>query len=263
MGQVCGAVEDARQGNWKAAGETAVGASTGLNDAVHAVPNSPDASSSNSYRGWGSPSSSDPSSPPPSPPYRDDWSPPPPPPSPPWDSGGGYSGGGGGYPGGGGGYSGDGGDGWRRGDTVYQPDTVALAAELEALQGLYSTSGGAHWRESYRWLSTQSPCRWYGISCDNGTVAMISLPANNITGTFPGTDFWSKLPNLKSLSLRGNHLTGSIGPLPANLTRLSLPFNQLEGSLAAVCSLTKLRALNLDGNHFSELPSCMSSLKRS
>uniref|UniRef100_A0A6N2M7A4 Leucine-rich repeat-containing N-terminal plant-type domain-containing protein n=1 Tax=Salix viminalis TaxID=40686 RepID=A0A6N2M7A4_SALVM len=55
-----------------------------------------------------------------------------------------------------------------------------------------------------------SPCSWFGISCDrSGSVINISLPNSSLRGTLNSLRF-SSFPSLIGLNLLNNYLYGSI-----------------------------------------------------
>lgn len=50
----------------------------------------------------------------------------------------------------------------------------------------YSTSGPSMWFSRDNWLSVESPCGWFGVTCDsNGFVVKFSLRENDLFGTLP------------------------------------------------------------------------------
>ena len=105
---------------------------------------------------------------------------------------------------------------------------------------LYATTGGDNWNRSSGWGSSESPCEWYGVRCqqiyeDNGlhsNINGISLDINGLNGTIPKS--LSKLPDLEYLDLGWNELKGVIPPEIVSLKklkRLNLAGNQLEGEV--------------------------------
>jgi len=121
------------------------------------------------------------------------------------------------------------------------------AAECQQLLSLYNSNGGANWKNKTGWNQTNTPCSWFGVSCELGHVTGIGLCQNGLSGTIPNFN----LPNLKELYLIGNQLSGSIPNfnLP-NLTLLHLVSNQLSGSIPNF-NLPKLEELFLYENQLS------------
>nr|XP_048326780.1 MDIS1-interacting receptor like kinase 2-like [Ziziphus jujuba var. spinosa] len=99
---------------------------------------------------------------------------------------------------------------------------------------------------------TPSPCKWYGITCDNaGSVTQIELPGRGINGTLQNFDF-SFFPNLVRLDLQSNNFQG---PIPANigmvskLKLLDLSTNSLNGTLPlSLANLTQVSELDISRN---------------
>ncbi len=58
-----------------------------------------------------------------------------------------------------------------------------VAIEVNALQDLYRSTGGASWDENENWMDMTKPiCSWFGVECagdslENNTVTAINLPA--------------------------------------------------------------------------------------
>jgi hypothetical protein len=122
---------------------------------------------------------------------------------------------------------------------------------------------------------TNTPCFWYGVTCENGGVTQIKLYSltgtipnfsglpnlqnlyldeNQLTGEIP--DFCA-LPNLQTLYLSDNHLTGAIPDFSAlpNLQTLSLSWNQLTGVIPDFSALPNLQTLSLSDNYLTgEIP---------
>jgi Leucine-rich repeat (LRR) protein len=113
---------------------------------------------------------------------------------------------------------------------------------------------------SEEWNVTNTPCSWFGVTCENGGVTEIDIWRNQLTGTIP--DF-SALPNLQTLQLSSNQLTGAIPDFSAlpNLLKLSLYRNKLTGPIPDFSALPNLQELFLINNKltgpipdFSALP---------
>lgn len=121
-------------------------------------------------------------------------------------------------------------------------------SECEALVALYTSTNGANWTKKTGWLTTNSPCIWYGVSCANGTnVTKLELGSNNLSGPLP--DQLSNLTSLTSIHLFNNELSGSLPTDIGNLTNLKILYlqdSQLSGDIpASFVNLTNLTTLSL------------------
>ena len=102
---------------------------------------------------------------------------------------------------------------------------------------------------------TTGPCMWFGITCNMaGSVTEISLPSARLRGNLSSLDF-SSFPNLVSLNLSCNLLTGpipsQIGTL-SRLTHLNLSMNFHSGNLPlSLTNLTNLSLLYMGNNLIS------------
>lgn len=136
-------------------------------------------------------------------------------------------------------------------------------AECQALEALYTSTNGAQWYDRAGWISTNTPCSWYGVTCQAGRVSELDLSDNNLAGPLPAQ--LANLARLRTLALARNDLTGSapawLGSL-AQLQTLDLSVNQLTGAIPAQLSnLTSLQTLNLGNNQLSgAIPSQLGSL---
>jgi len=160
--------------------------------------------------------------------------------------------------------------------------TEIPVSECQSLLELYNNTDGANWKYKNGWNQTNTPCSWFGITCEAGHVSQIvgiyntedeeggriSYP-NTLKGELPHLNFPNlqnlnlggnqlsgnipnfNLPNLQSLDLGGNQLSGNIPNfnLP-NLQSLNLGDNQLIGNIPNF-NLPNLQSLNLDGNQLS------------
>mmetsp|Transcript_22242 Transcript_22242/g.33624 ORF Transcript_22242/g.33624 Transcript_22242/m.33624 type:complete len:833 (-) Transcript_22242:391-2889(-) len=92
----------------------------------------------------------------------------------------------------------------------------------------YSTSGPSMWFSRENWLSVESPCGWFGVTCDsNGFVVEFSLRENDLFGTLP-----SEIRGLSALRVLDLGDNFSIyGRIPQSIGQL-----------------TKLRSIILDAN---------------
>ncbi|KDO55290.1 hypothetical protein CISIN_1g004642mg [Citrus sinensis] len=109
-------------------------------------------------------------------------------------------------------------------------------------------------------------CNWVGITCDyEGRITDIDLLNSNIKGELGRLNF-SCFPNLKSLDLWNNSLSGSIPPQIGSLSKLKCLYlhgNNLTGIIPKeIGSLRNLRGLFLYSNKLSGvLPQEIGNLK--
>lgn len=135
--------------------------------------------------------------------------------------------------------------------------------ECEALVALYDSAGGPGWTKNTNWLATSEPCEWYGIDCAGGSVSVVDLYQNNLTGTIPAQ--LGNFSKLWFLRLDANHLTGTIPTELGNLSLLQtlhLENNQLTGQIPATLgSLSNLDSLRLDSNRlWGPIPTALGNL---
>jgi len=136
-----------------------------------------------------------------------------------------------------------------------QPTDVALP---NSGVGMFDSEDerAVNWVDASGWLSDQSVCSWYGVTCVAGSVSKLELADNHLNGPFP--ENLSDLSNLITLDLHGNSLSGEIpaglGDL-MKLMRLDLSFNRLNGSIPPeLGNLDNLVYLVLNGNHMLSGP---------
>jgi len=138
--------------------------------------------------------------------------------------------------------------------------------ECKSLLELYHSTSGVNWINNDGWNVTNTPCSWYGITCENNSVIEISLGkfflipggfnfmfgsrGNNLKGTIP--DFRALL-NLRTLALNGNQLTGRIPDFSAlpKLQKLILIGNQLTGTIPDFTALPELQELIISDNNLT------------
>jgi hypothetical protein len=120
-------------------------------------------------------------------------------------------------------------------------------SECQSLMDLYNSTNGANWTNKTGWNQTNTPCSWFGVSCEAGHIQKIDLNRNKLIGTLPDL----KLPNLTVLNLSSNQLTGNVPNfnLP-NLTLLDLSSNHLTGNVPNF-NLPNLQFLGLTYNHLT------------
>jgi hypothetical protein len=153
--------------------------------------------------------------------------------------------------------------------------------ERDALIAVYKGTGGSGWVNRANWRNAGdtefnavgTECTWAGVTCGpEGRVVRLSLRINHLNGTIP-----TALGNLTRLGaldaemhqgglyLDFNVLTGGIPPTIGNLTQLVdlvLDSNQLSGSIPpALGGLTNLQWLTLSSNQLSgSIPTALSSV---
>ncbi|XP_060216686.1 receptor protein-tyrosine kinase CEPR2-like isoform X1 [Lycium barbarum] len=114
------------------------------------------------------------------------------------------------------------------------------------------------------WKNSESPCNFYGITCDKNTglVTEISLDNKSLSGVISPSIF--TLQSLTSLVLPSNLLSGK---LPSELTNctnlrvLNVTGNNMNGTIPDLSKLTNLEVLDLSINYFSgEFPTWFGNL---
>lgn len=124
--------------------------------------------------------------------------------------------------------------------------TAVPKAECEALDALYTATGGWQWDRNAGWLSDKNPCNWYGVQCQNGHVVGLALANNGLMGGLRPQ--LSALSSLTTLELSGNPDLNA--PLPLSLAGLALerfwfddtglcapPDGRLAGWLASIADV--------------------------
>jgi len=104
--------------------------------------------------------------------------------------------------------------------------------ECQALVDFYLSTDGDHWDTNTDWIGTDTPCSWYGVSCDGGHVHDIRLENNQLNGAIPASI--GELKNLIQLVLSENQLSGGIPAelgFIAGLSELNLSDNPLGGPI--------------------------------
>ena len=161
--------------------------------------------------------------------------------------------------------------------------------ECEALVAFYTSTGGDNWSRNNGWLQTNTPCTWYGLTCNEGHVTQVELYGNHLQGTIPPEigdllKLWElglnrnelngpiprelgKLVNLSFLFLEDNQLSDSIPAELGNMSALvflKLQNNQLSGSIPpSLGQLTNLCDMDLSFNHLTgTLPRELGNLTR-
>jgi Leucine-rich repeat (LRR) protein len=132
---------------------------------------------------------------------------------------------------------------------------VQTNPDRAALVDLYNSTNGPGWTNKTNWLQGDSPCNWFGISCNsNGRVTGVRFTSNNLNGTLPAS--LGNLSQLKSLDFFMEPLlSGSIPTSLGNLSQLetlSIEYTKLSGSIpASLGNLSQLTSLFLASNQLS------------
>ena len=131
-------------------------------------------------------------------------------------------------------------------------DGITEISEVQCfgLTYLYVTANGDDWTNRNGWLQTQTPCSWFGVTCEGPQVVRLELVSNGLAGRLPS--LLGGLGAMERLRLRDNRLTDSIPPELGrlrNLRILSLRDNQLTGPIPSQLGmLQNLSVLNLGTN---------------
>ena len=133
------------------------------------------------------------------------------------------------------------------------------SAQCETLVNLYEQANGSSWNNNENWLN-DSPCSWYGITCENNSVHRIYLTDNNVTGSIPSL---SSLTDLRWLNFDFNAVTGPLPNLSGlqKLQGVDIIGNSFSGELPEFTNLPVLFYLNMAYNDFTgKLPASLFSL---
>ena len=116
---------------------------------------------------------------------------------------------------------------WLEGIRVKEIGDRCVYPERDALVALYKATDGSNWKNRKNWLSPEDLGEWYGVTTDaDGGVTKLDLQGNNMRGTIPHP--MGQLTKLKTLNLSSNAALS--GPLPLDLTRLTLDSLALDGT---------------------------------
>ncbi|KAG5601669.1 hypothetical protein H5410_033039 [Solanum commersonii] len=114
------------------------------------------------------------------------------------------------------------------------------------------------------WKDSESPCKFYGITCDKNTglVIEISLDNKSLSGVISPSIF--SLKSLTSLVLPSNALSGKLPSEVTNCTSLkvlNVTGNNMNETIPDLSKLTNLEVLDLSINYFSgEFPSWVGNM---
>jgi len=143
-------------------------------------------------------------------------------------------------------------------------EASADSGDCSALSTLYTAMGGTSWSTKSNWLTGDCCANsWYGVSCSNSRVFLLSLYSNAVIGTIPPEI--GSLASLQNLNLDDNSISGTIpteiGSL-TNLQYLDLGSNSISGTIPTdSVSLSILYYLGLGYNSISgTIPTIIGSL---
>jgi Leucine-rich repeat (LRR) protein len=91
--------------------------------------------------------------------------------------------------------------------------------ECQALIAFYDSTDGENWEDNTGWNATNSPCSWYGVTCQKKHVTELALGNNNLKGSI--SKKLSKLKKLKILLLNNNQLSGKLSNSMTKLKKLT------------------------------------------
>jgi len=132
----------------------------------------------------------------------------------------------------------------------------SLETDRLALIDLYNATDGALWVNRNSWQIPgyvgESPCGWFGVTCESGRVTELKLPNNNLVGTIPNSI--GDLTSLKVLQLNKNKLSGLL-PYTINhmykLVYLYVNDNQLSGYFPNLSEIPLTYTVNVENNRFT------------
>ena len=145
---------------------------------------------------------------------------------------------------------------------------IPPGSDTEALVALYNATDGENWPDNTNWMSSESVCKWYGVSCRGsrtGRVLTLNLAGHNLSGELPAE--LGNLTGLLILNLGQNNLSGDIPPELGSLKRLhalNLAQNNFSGDIPSeLGTIAGLSQLNLNDNRLSgEIPPELGSIER-
>lgn len=132
-------------------------------------------------------------------------------------------------------------------------------AQCSTLENIYHSTGGENWTDNSNWLNN-TPCSWFGVTCENGEVTRLFLANNGLTGTVSSL---SSLEKLAFLNFDGNSISGTLPNLNglANLRLADFFGNNFSGKIAPFENLPELNYLNIGSNPLTgDFPTSLPSL---
>jgi hypothetical protein len=153
-------------------------------------------------------------------------------------------------------------------DTLVVKHYLIEETDYKLLKLLHEQTGGTQWNTKWKTSTNLLIAgNWPGVGFEKGRVVSIDLNHNNLRGKIPHGIF--QLPQLRSLSLNNNRLTGQLEVLADSLKRnnircdslsqVNLGFNLLSGEVSAFANrFPNLTGLNLESNQFNRIDSLLS-----
>ena len=146
-------------------------------------------------------------------------------------------------------------DPWGSSATQFVGADVAVN-ERAVLEALYHATDGPNWKRSDNWLTDAPLDDWSGIrTYFDGNVRSLSLSGNGLTGSIPPQ--LGDLATVVSLRLGQNNLSGPIPPALGNMDALEvleLHWNDLTGTIPPeLGNLSRLRFLNAFDNGLARI----------
>lgn len=147
---------------------------------------------------------------------------------------------------------------------IFQPIVSSSNVETRALlEFKRQLIDPLHYLDS--WEEADSPCHFYGISCDNNTGLVIGISLDNISISGQISPSVSELKSLTSLAITYNSVSGGLPPQLSNCSNLKIlnvSDNQyLNGSIPDFSMLKNLEFLGFSNNSFSgKFPAWVGSL---
>ena len=119
---------------------------------------------------------------------------------------------------------------WLQGIEEVTAGPYCSETDMETLERVHETSGGANWTSADGWFKTPVLEEWYGVTTDSiGRVVALDLADNGLEGRLPSS--LGRLAALTILRVGGNALSGR---LPRSLAHLDLA--ELHYAGTALCA---------------------------
>ncbi|XP_047307298.1 probable leucine-rich repeat receptor-like protein kinase At1g68400 [Impatiens glandulifera] len=135
-------------------------------------------------------------------------------------------------------------------------DSIALLAFKSSLENP-SPDSLSSWSDGGDKGGSNSPCNWFGVTCNPSTHRVIKLVLNNLNLTASILPL-IKLTHLRHLSLHHNRISGGAAAQTLdisslqNLKHIYLSHNRFQGKFpTGIIKLRRLHRLDLSYNHFS------------